>query len=101
MPVDISLHNAQHGRLETVAYPREASRDLIPYDDTAYPLLSAMDPGDYTFFSHAQMPEFLTEWRRLIESADAPDDVDFLTRVQTLAEQCAREPGYYLKFDGD
>ncbi|BDI33619.1 hypothetical protein CCAX7_56700 [Capsulimonas corticalis] len=101
MPVDISLHTQDHGRLDTVVYPREATRDLIPYGDDAYPLLSAMDPGDYTFFAQAQMPEFLAEWRRLLSAAETPDDKEFLTRVEKLAERCAAEPGCYLKFDGD
>ncbi|MEO7719715.1 MAG: hypothetical protein ABIY70_26210 [Capsulimonas sp.] len=101
MPVDISLHTQDHGRLETVVFPREATRDLIPYSDPDYPLLSAMDPGDFTFFSHDQMPELLIEWRRLMENAETPDDRDFLARVEKLAEKCASQPGYYLKFDGD
>jgi len=102
MAIDVRLQDERGSTLEKVPYPWGVPERWMPSDDDrSFTLLHEVDPYGDTVLSQQQMPGFLAEWRRLTPNAQTADERQFLERVEALAERCLKEPGLFLKFEGD
>ena len=86
----------------------ECGKPFIPHDaliefaaiphDEEFKLLHYIDPYCDTYFNHAQMEDFLTDWDKLESSDDQQREQWQL--VRNMAIRC-RDEYLYLRFIGD
>ena len=69
--------------------------------DTAYVLLSGVDPFGKTVFNHQQMDAFLREWERVKERIRDDSQLEAWQRVKQMAEICRQDRDLYLRFVGN
>ena len=73
----------------------------IPTGDSAFRLLSGIDPYGNTIFNRLQMDTFLVEWEAIRNEITTEDDETAWSRVKELATTCKNKPHLYLRFTGD
>lgn len=64
-------------------------------------LLNFVDWYGDTIFNRLQIPQFLSEWARLADSARAQGAWDLFSTIAAMAGRCGEEVHTYLKFRGD
>lgn len=69
--------------------------------DSAFVLLSGIDPFGKTVFNHVQMEAFLREWERAKDRARDDSQVEAWQRVKEMAEACRQDRDLYLRFVGN
>ena len=74
---------------------------LIPTADTAFPVLSRVDPDQDLELDPQSMPELTAEIDRLLPQARQGPEQRGLLRLRALAQTCAATPGASLLFLGD
>jgi hypothetical protein len=97
----VILESEDCEQLEQVEDPKNILHQLLPSEDGSYKYLRFIDWYRETVFNRLQIQPFISEWDRLIESAQTPDETALLTRIRELALRCTQEPHLYLRFCGD
>jgi hypothetical protein len=69
--------------------------------NTSYSLLCYIDPYGDTVFNGLQMDVFLSEWERVRDMAETPEQVEAWSSVRDFARKCNEEAHLYLRFRGD
>jgi len=69
--------------------------------DSAFPLLSGVDPFGKTVFNHLQMAVFLSEWERVKDRARDESQMEAWQKVKEMAEHCSSDRDLYLRFVGN
>ena len=69
--------------------------------DSAFPLLSGIDPFGKTVFNHLQMAVFLSEWERVKDRARDESQMEAWQKVKEMAEHCRGDRDLYLRFVGN
>lgn len=101
MGLCVILEGEDREPIEQVEDPKNILHQLLPSEDDSYQHLRFIDWYGDTVFNRLQIRPFLSEWDRLTESAQTPDETSLLTRVRELALRCSQEPHLYLRFCGD
>ena len=73
----------------------------VPTGDSSYNLLCYIDPYGDTVFNGLQMDVFLSEWERVRNMAETPEQVEAWSSVRNFARKCNEEAHLYLRFIGD
>lgn len=71
------------------------------WQDPSSPCLRFTNPYSQTVFNRLQMSVFLPEWRAMSQAVSILTHRQMLAQVETLAQQCHDETGFYLRFVGD
>ncbi len=69
--------------------------------DSAFPMLSGIDPFGKTVFNHLQMATFLAEWERVKDRARDQSQMEGWEKVKEMAEACRQDRDLYLRFVGN
>ncbi len=102
MGLDIVLEDENGGQLASTADPQNHLHRLLPdIADTSFALIRYIDWYGDTVFNRLQMEDFLEEWARLYEKAEADAERKVLREVESLASKCADDLHTYLRFIGD
>ncbi|HST09771.1 MAG TPA: hypothetical protein VLL05_05310 [Terriglobales bacterium] len=101
MPIFVRLETLDHKKLDQEVPPRELLNRLLPFGDSSFPLLGAVDPYGNTIFKGLQIPQLMAEWERSKAHLKDEDDRAFSLRLRNMAERCMAEPHTFLRFIGD
>lgn len=105
MALDVYLQDERGNEIESVSDTTNVLHKILPdVGDTSYTLLRFIDIAADTTFNHLQIPTFLSEWDRLMETPWLlPADKQFLRAVRDMAARALPGEMYhtYLKFEGD
>ena len=75
---------------------------IVPANaDSAFPLLSGIDPFGKTVFNRIQMATFLPEWDRVKDRARDESQMEAWKKVKEMAETCREDRYLYLRFVGN
>ncbi len=81
----IVLEGEDRERLEQVEDPKDILHQLLPSQDASCHYLRFIDWYGDTVFNRFQIQPFISEWDRLIESAQTSDQTAILRRIKELA----------------
>ncbi|MDH4226254.1 MAG: hypothetical protein OEV59_00670 [Deltaproteobacteria bacterium] len=102
MGIDVALELRRGESLAIVGDPHSFLPRLLPsVDDETFPLLRFVDWYGNTVFNSIQMPQFISEWERLIKKTDVAEELKILEEILVLANKCKDDIHLYIKFYGD
>ena len=102
MGLRIRLEGERGKRYASVDDPYHLFRRLMKEGDVMHTCcLRFIDPYGNTVFNRIQMSQLLIELEGLHEFVKSTEQDELLSRIEELAQRCAREPHLYIKIYGD
>lgn len=102
MGIEVVVEDNRGTKIASLEDPKNLLHRVLPsHDDASFQFLNRIDwYGDTTFNRH-QVPDVRRELKRLASTGRSAEEIDFLTRLDSLAAKLESEPHLYLKFYGD
>ena len=100
MPLLVVLQTEAGDSIEQLEDPQNLLRKLLPSEsDTSFHTLRYIDFHGDTIFNKYQIELVLSELDRVLESAEAAEEIALLRQIWELARCCQDGTHLYLKFE--
>jgi hypothetical protein len=102
MGMTIMLETESGEVLESTDDAANALHRVLPkHDDPSCYYVNCIDWYGDTMFNVLQVPRFLSEWNRLLPTAQQHGAAALHAKIDAMARRCQVEVHVYLKFRGD
>ncbi|MFZ1081886.1 MAG: hypothetical protein WAO19_08170 [Candidatus Kryptoniota bacterium] len=101
MGINCYLEDERGKKLDGILDEKMILPKLIPYFDPAFPLIRYIDLYGNTVFNQVQLPEVISELRKLSENIQIDEHRQFLDRIIEFISDAQNRVHLYIKFYGD
>jgi hypothetical protein len=101
MPLKVAFQNIDGKKYKEIFPSNALLNEVLPFEDSSFPLLGWIDPYSNTIFNTNQMRPLVRELDHLAQTLSNEEEKELVAKIREIATECQGKPQTYLRFIGD